>query len=536
MADNSEIIFGANTIENLTTGMYKDSRVIYREYIQNACDSIDKAKVDGVLNDDEGAIEIFLDRTARTIEIKDDGLGVHADDFRAVLGNIADSEKRLGSDKGFRGIGRLAGLAYCSKLVFIAKAKGENVESTLECDAKRMRELLNENNLGEKHTALEILNEIYDFSSRHVFDDGASERHYFIVKLEDVNKENNDLLDSSRIKDYLSFVAPVPYQAQFLFRNKVKEHASEIGSSIDEYSVFLDGEQIHKKYCCDIKSQSGERFDEIHDVSFKDFYSKDGSLLAWMWFGQTNFKGAIAKNTNAMRCLRLRKENIQIGDENTLDQFHLEERGNHYFVGEVFGVSRELIPDSQRDYFNENERRVEFESQLRSFFETDLYDLYRLGSKANAARKKIVKAEKDEGEFKKKENAQEFITPDEHKEAYESVKKSKKDAVKAKEELETLQSRNEKNPLMADLVDRIQRDTETELEKVKVETKNGINKESGVKFGEKSKGKPRTSGTKYSSLTRRERKLITEVYEVLRAEAPKEAEHLIRAIEDKICE
>ena len=28
---------GKNILENLTTGMYADSKVIYREYVQNAC-------------------------------------------------------------------------------------------------------------------------------------------------------------------------------------------------------------------------------------------------------------------------------------------------------------------------------------------------------------------------------------------------------------------------------------------------------------------------------------------------------------------
>ena len=42
-------VFGANILENLTTGMYKDSKVIYREYIQNACDQIDKAYDRGLL-------------------------------------------------------------------------------------------------------------------------------------------------------------------------------------------------------------------------------------------------------------------------------------------------------------------------------------------------------------------------------------------------------------------------------------------------------------------------------------------------------
>lgn len=57
-----------------------------------------------------------------------------------------------------------------------------------------------------------------------------------------------------------------------------------------------------------------------------------------------------------MRGLRLRKGNIQIGDENTLitQKFFKEERGNFYFVGEIFAVSPLLIPNARRDYFNFN--------------------------------------------------------------------------------------------------------------------------------------------------------------------------------------
>ena len=42
-----DYVFGANILENLTTGMYQDSKIIYREYIQNACDQVDKAIKDG---------------------------------------------------------------------------------------------------------------------------------------------------------------------------------------------------------------------------------------------------------------------------------------------------------------------------------------------------------------------------------------------------------------------------------------------------------------------------------------------------------
>lgn len=41
---------GKNILENLTTGMYADSKVIYREYVQNACDQIDKAVELGIID------------------------------------------------------------------------------------------------------------------------------------------------------------------------------------------------------------------------------------------------------------------------------------------------------------------------------------------------------------------------------------------------------------------------------------------------------------------------------------------------------
>ena len=64
---------GKNILDNLTTGMYSDSKVIYREYIQNACDQIDLAMDLGILLDNEGYVDIFIDSKNRYISIKDRG-------------------------------------------------------------------------------------------------------------------------------------------------------------------------------------------------------------------------------------------------------------------------------------------------------------------------------------------------------------------------------------------------------------------------------------------------------------------------------
>ena len=146
-----EYVFGANILENLTTGMYQDSRVIYREYIQNACDQIDKAYDMGLLRDEEGCIDIWFDAENRTVSIVDNATGIPSVDFERTLADIANSDKRLGEDKGFRGIGRLCGLAYCKELIFTSKAAGEDVISIMHCDAAKMRELIIANEIGRAH-------------------------------------------------------------------------------------------------------------------------------------------------------------------------------------------------------------------------------------------------------------------------------------------------------------------------------------------------------------------------------------------------
>ena len=58
---------GKNTIENLTTAMYEDLRIIYREYIQNSADSIDHAIECGLITEDEAIINIEIDKKKKYV-------------------------------------------------------------------------------------------------------------------------------------------------------------------------------------------------------------------------------------------------------------------------------------------------------------------------------------------------------------------------------------------------------------------------------------------------------------------------------------
>ncbi|MEG1178266.1 MAG: ATP-binding protein [Hydrogenoanaerobacterium sp.] len=515
-----EYVFGANILENLTTGMYQDSKVIYREYIQNACDQVDKAVRCGLLQHDEGKIDIWLDTAKRTISVEDNATGICAAEFEKTLANIADSDKKIGEDKGFRGIGRLCGLAYCRELIFTSTAAGEGIISVMKCDAEKMRDMISQNERGEKYTASEVLHQIYDFSA---YPTDEIQAHWFKVEMVGINDENTDLLDFSQIKDYLSFVAPVPYQNTFIFRTEVYEHAKQLNYSIDEYQILLNGEPVFKKYKTNFKTSKGD--DEIFSVTFKEFFDENDKLLAWMWVGVTRFKAVISKDCK-MRGLRLRKENIQIGSDDALQKLFKEDRGHHYFIGEVFAVSKNLIPNSQRDYFNENESRAIFERKLHRYFDDDLHKIYYEGSAINSAFKKIDDYERKEAELQVKKQSSHFVNEDHLETAIADVAKAKKEAEKAKSEIEKKKQKADAdaNTVMTLVIKRIENEREQRPATMIPKTpRKSVAKETN----------PPRRADKLSAYNKSERKLISKIFGIIvTALDEKTAETIIEKIED----
>lgn len=215
----AEYIFGVNILENLTTGMYKNSQVIFREYIQNACDAIDAAISQNIFAAGEGRIDIWIEPSENKISIEDNGTGISEKNFETTLKSVAQSSKQLDIEKGFRGIGRLCGLAYCRELIFSATAAGENVISIMRIDAQKLRSKF----YGKvKYTAQKVLDEVITFEK----DFCDKSEHWFKVELLDINAENKILLNESLIKEYLSFVAPVEYQNYFSYSSKIYKHAA----------------------------------------------------------------------------------------------------------------------------------------------------------------------------------------------------------------------------------------------------------------------------------------------------------------------
>ena len=79
---------GKNVIENLTTAMYENSYTIYREYIQNSADSIDKAIAEGILLKEDAIIDINIEMNQRRISIYDNAKGISVSNFNKILTKI----------------------------------------------------------------------------------------------------------------------------------------------------------------------------------------------------------------------------------------------------------------------------------------------------------------------------------------------------------------------------------------------------------------------------------------------------------------
>ena len=62
---------GKNVIENLTTAMYENLLIVYREYVQNSADSIDKAVRQGLIDKNHAEIYVDIDSNNRYISIED---------------------------------------------------------------------------------------------------------------------------------------------------------------------------------------------------------------------------------------------------------------------------------------------------------------------------------------------------------------------------------------------------------------------------------------------------------------------------------
>jgi len=511
MDKTERTIIGKDVIESLTTSMYDDPRFVYREYIQNSADAIDKARQMSIVT--EGNIYITVNSDKKRIEIEDDAIGIGKDNIVEILKNIAQSTKQKGVDKGFRGIGRLGGLGYCDKLIFETSTQGENIKSIMIWDAKKLKEIIADRS--NKEEASMVIDKVTSFKQEREI----SYNHYFKVILEGVTNER--LLNIKDVRQYLSMVAPVPFKKS-IFSEKIYNELKKEKIKIDEYTTYVNEEQLfkgYKWYVYEGDENNPKKIDEVIDICFFKEIDNSEKLLFWGWYGITEKNQSLNK-INYARGFRLRKENIQIGEDSTLDRFHSEKRFQNYFFGEVHALHQGLYPNARRDFFSENETCTKFEDKLKVFFQTTISKLCRISSDANSAAKDILNYNEKQTEFENKIKEGLFTSNDERNKLEKELENQKEKAKKAIQKLEKLQDKD--NPVIFQKI--IKKATEKLDKKIQpIEIDQEI-------FNEKTKFRT----DKLSKLKKRDRKFLGEIFTIINNVLTKElAENLIQKIEEK---
>lgn len=373
---------GASVLETLTTGMYVEPFDALREYLQNSADAIRAAVPLGVLRANEcGRIRITISPNDRSIAIRDNGTGIPAGAVLDKLLDVGVSEKTIGTASGFRGIGRLAGLAYCSRLVFMTRASGENSISTVTFDANKLRECLIPSNARGRTLQDVLLGSCEPDSEiapkKPTKGDESYHEHFFEVRLEGIVPGACGFLDWKLVEGYLSQTAPVSLNQHFAFAPKVSQWASSQCIAPPEIvtQVVCNGDQrlertVFRPYSRITYETSTGVPVKIRDIQF---FPEIGATEAgyWGWYGVSDTPGVISDESVAG--LRIRKDNIAIGpgsvrmDEIFSKSATSNDRFNRYLVGEVHVTSTKVIPNARRDGFEHTAEWLEIEAKLVEF-------------------------------------------------------------------------------------------------------------------------------------------------------------------------
>lgn len=342
-------IIGKDILELLSSSMYVNVLSVYREYVQNAADSIDVAKESGLLSRVAGRVHLSIDPQRRVARIRDNGVGLRRMDFTERLVAFGASKKRGTRARGFRGVGRLAGLGYCQELIFRAKSVEDTHVSELRWDCRKLKTLIRSEQYSDN---LERL--VRDVVTARTFIDGTMPAHFFEVELVGIVRHGSDvLMDSTAIQKYLEQIAPVPFASEFSYGAQIEEMLKPHVNLGNVEITINEGERpLYRPYRDEFEARKGvrDRFERLQPVSV---LNSDGAVAAIGWILHHGYLGAFPK-TSPIKGLRLRSGNMQIGEAELLDEIFAEPRFNSWAVGEVHILDGRILPNGRRDHFEQN--------------------------------------------------------------------------------------------------------------------------------------------------------------------------------------
>jgi Histidine kinase-, DNA gyrase B-, and HSP90-like ATPase len=346
-----EPYIGSYVLETLTTGMYAESRNALREYIQNSFDGIRAAIRAKLLTPSGGRIKVLL-QDDDTLIIQDNGTGISEMSAWGTLTAIGLSKKNRQKDAGFRGIGRLAGIAFCDTLVFRTKAVGEASESIVTFNCRALRTAMTSEKEGSQPLAQLLQTYVAASTKTH----NNSSEHFMHVTLKGLSEAPPEFKDLADIQNYLVETSPIDFDPAWDSGKEITANAKKAGFGIESVALYLghtekNASPIFKAYSDSYSVRGGS----VTTQKIKYFQGVESDW--WAWVGIPDRPALITDEK--VSGLRIRARNIQVGRAAIFDDLFMEvsqsnDRFNKYFVGEVHVGGEKLIPNARRDGFEDN--------------------------------------------------------------------------------------------------------------------------------------------------------------------------------------
>ena len=366
----AEPIISLRLLETLTTALYEDPIVLFREYVQNSLDAyIEATREDKSKEFDGFSVEIKIDKKNSNIEIRDNGYGIQEKDFPTKMKRIGESDKKE-DQIGFRGIGRLSAMPLCKELIFENKPQGINKRLIFQWDGELFTTLLNKGQDINASLGDLTFNSIEDY-------DGTIDDHYFRVEIRGYKDQIDDLLKSKDFIDRLSTLLPLRYLTEFKKRKEIEKKYQEfMGQSLNKYtcSVRLDNKELYKPYNDKHILKSGIVFWELKYPGKVEKVPDE--KIGILWFTFNHLIKALPKD--GPYGILVRSKNMLMGDRYSLASDANRSKTDYIttfreLAQTLNGVCGEMLIDyklndnARRDWFKIDEKSLKLRQIIVEF-------------------------------------------------------------------------------------------------------------------------------------------------------------------------
>lgn len=358
-------VIGPRLLETITSALYEDPIIIFREYVQNSVDAynlaIDEEKLDPIA---DFFVDIKINKGKRYIQILDNGYGIPKEEFLNEMTNVGASKKpKFKNQIGFRGIGRLSAMPSCKLLKFINKPKGSNTLQIFTWDGDKFNDLLNG---GEEPDFTNMINNIADeYTDKY---QGNVDDHFFKVEIHGYKEAISELIEDPTFEDKLCLVLPLRYPNKFKNQEQIKaEYQKYMGQSLDKFSFIV---KLHNKIL--YKPFTDEDILESGIVFWKLKYPDKGKgvpgeKIGILWF---SFNRHIKGRKDKIHGIFVRSKNMLMGDQYSLATDVIRSKTDYVttpreltqaltgVTGEMLINSEKLNDNARRDWFRIDEQSI----------------------------------------------------------------------------------------------------------------------------------------------------------------------------------